>query len=158
MSQADRVAFIEDVRCALYCSKIISYAQGYMLLRAADRERHWNLNMGAIALMWSGGCIIRSVFLGDIKKAFSRDGALTNLLLDDFFAAAIRRYQGSWRRALVRAIELGIPTPAFSTALAFYDGYRTERLPRQSAAGAARFLWCSHVREGGSAARQVLPH
>jgi 6-phosphogluconate dehydrogenase len=125
----ERAAFIEDVRRALYCSKIISYAQGYMLLRAADHERHWALDMGAIALMWSGGCIIRSVFLGDIKQAFDRDPKLANLLLDDFFAGAIQRYQASWRRALVRAIELGIPTPAFSTALAFYDGYRSERLP-----------------------------
>jgi 6-phosphogluconate dehydrogenase len=124
-----RAVFVEDVRRALYCSKIISYAQGYMLLRAADGERHWKLDMGAIALMWSGGCIIRSIFLGDIKRAFDHEPSLVNLLLDDFFSSAIQRYQGSWRRALVHAIELGIPTPALSTALAFYDGYRSERLP-----------------------------
>ena len=121
--------FIEDVRRALYCSKIISYAQGYMLLRAAAKERGWNLDLGGIALTWSGGCIIRSVFLGDIKKAFDKNPALENLLLDGFFSGAIERYQASWRRALVAAIGLGIPTPAFSTALAFYDGYRSERLP-----------------------------
>ena len=121
--------FVENVRRALYCSKIISYAQGYMLLRAADKERNWNLNMGEIALLWSGGCIIRSVFLGDIKKAFAKNANLENLLADDFFSAALNKYQMSWRKAQIRAIELGIPTPAFSTALAFYDGYRTQRLP-----------------------------
>ena len=121
--------FVENVRRALYCSKIISYAQGYMLLRAADEQRNWNLNMGAIALLWSGGCIIRSVFLGDIKKAFAKNAKLENLLVDDFFSTAINKYQMSWRRAQIHAIELGIPAPAFSTALAFYDGYRTKRLP-----------------------------
>ena len=126
---ADRVAFIEEVRRALYCSKIISYAQGYMLLRAAAKENGWNLNMGGIALMWRGGCIIRSRFLGKIKEAFDKDRALTNLLLDSFFSAAINTYQNSWRKALTHAIALGVPTPAFSTALAFFDGYRAERLP-----------------------------
>ena len=121
--------FVENVRRALYCSKIISYAQGYMLLRAADEERNWNLNMGAIALLWSGGCIIRSAFLGDIKKAFAKNAKLENLLADDFFSTAINKYQMSWRKAQIHAIELGIPAPAFSTALAFYDGYRTKRLP-----------------------------
>jgi 6-phosphogluconate dehydrogenase len=121
--------FIENVRRALYCSKMISYAQGYMLLRAAEKERGWALNMGGIALMWSGGCIIRSIFLGDIKKAFDKDSKLENLLTDDFFSGALNKYQPSWRKALTHAIELGIPTPAFSTALAFYDGYRTARLP-----------------------------
>ena len=122
-------AFIEEVRRALYCSKMISYAQGYMLLRAAEKEQGWTLNMGGVALMWRGGCIIRSAFLGDIKKAFDKDPKLTNLLLDDFFSGALNRYQESWRKALIHAIELGVPTPAFSTALAFYDGYRTARLP-----------------------------
>jgi 6-phosphogluconate dehydrogenase len=121
--------FIESVRRALYCSKIISYAQGYMLLRAAAKERAWKLNLGAIALMWSGGCIIRSVFLGDIKKAFDKDPALENLLTDNFFSGALNQYQMSWRKALTHSIALGIPTPAFSTALAFFDGYRAARLP-----------------------------
>jgi 6-phosphogluconate dehydrogenase len=125
----DRTAFIEDVRRALYCSKIISYAQGYMLLRAAAKENGWNLNMGGIALMWRGGCIIRSRFLGNIKAAFDKNPGLTNLLLDSFFFTALNQYQASWRKAQVHAIELGVPTPAFSTALAFFDGYRAERLP-----------------------------
>jgi 6-phosphogluconate dehydrogenase len=126
---ADKKTFIEDVRRALYCSKIISYAQGYMLLRAAEKEYGWSLNMGAIALMWRGGCIIRSVFLADIKAAYDKDPDLRNLLLDEFFSSALNRYHGGWRKAIVSAIEVGVPTPAFSTALAFYDGYRTERLP-----------------------------
>ena len=125
----DRTAFIEDVRRALYCSKIISYAQGYMLLRAAAKENGWNLNMGGIALMWRGGCIIRSRFLSKIKDAFDKSPNLTNLLLDSFFFSAVNQYQTSWRKALTDAITLGVPTPAFSTALAFFDGYRAERLP-----------------------------
>lgn len=128
-THVDPAQFIEDVRRALYCSKMISYAQGYMLLRDAAREQGWNLNMGGIALMWRGGCIIRSRFLGKIKDAYDRDPKLSNLLLDDFFADVLIRYQPSWRKAVIRAIELGVPTPAFSTALAFYDGYRTGRLP-----------------------------
>ena len=125
----DRKAFIENVRRALYCSKMISYAQGYMLLRAAAKENGWNLNMGGIALMWRGGCIIRSQFLGKIKLAYDKNPALENLLLDSFFSGAINRYQASWRKALIHAVKLGIPTPAFSTALAFFDGFRTGRLP-----------------------------
>jgi len=127
--ESDRIAFIEDVRRALYCSKIISYAQGYMLLKAAAKENGWNLNLGGIALMWRGGCIIRSRFLGKIKEAFDNNKAIDNLLLNNFFSSALNGYQASWRRALVHAIELGVPTPAFSTALAFFDGYRTLRLP-----------------------------
>jgi 6-phosphogluconate dehydrogenase len=129
ISPAQKKEFVEHVRSALYCSKIISYAQGYMLLRAAGKERGWKLNLGEIALMWSGGCIIRSVFLGDIKKAFEKNVELDNLLMDGFFSSAIGKYQSGWRKALVHAIEMGIPTPAFSTALAFYDGYRTQSLP-----------------------------
>jgi 6-phosphogluconate dehydrogenase len=129
LTVADKKQFIEDVRRALYCSKMVSYAQGYMLLRAAEKDQGWHLNMGGIALMWRGGCIIRSVFLGDIKAAFDKNPDLTNLLLDDFFSSALNKYQASWRKAIVHGIEIGVPTPAFSTALAFYDGYRTERLP-----------------------------
>jgi 6-phosphogluconate dehydrogenase len=125
----NRAELIEDVRRALYCSKIISYAQGYMLLRAAARENGWHLNLGGIALMWRGGCIIRSRFLGKIKEAFDKNPDLENLLLDSFFSAALNQYQASWRKAQIHAIELGVPTPAFSTALAFYDGYRAGRLP-----------------------------
>ena len=125
----DRKGFIEDVRRALYCSKVISYAQGYMLLREAAKEQGWNLNMGGIALMWRGGCIIRSRFLGKIKEAYDKNPRLTNLLLDEFFSNVLNKYQESWRHAIIHAIGYGVPTPAFSTALAFYDGYRTERLP-----------------------------
>jgi 6-phosphogluconate dehydrogenase len=125
----NRAEFIEDVRRALYCSKLISYAQGYMLLRDAAKEQGWNLNMGGIALMWRGGCIIRSRFLGKIKEAYDKNPKLLNLLLDDFFSKTLNEYQGSWRRGVAHAIEYGVPTPAFSTALAFFDGYRTERLP-----------------------------
>jgi 6-phosphogluconate dehydrogenase len=127
--ESDRIAFIEDVRRALYCSKIISYAQGYMQLKAAAKDNGWNLNMGGIALMWRGGCIIRSRFLGKIKEAFDTNPAIDNLLLDHFFSNALNQYQASWRKAIVHAVELGVPTPAFSTALAFFDGYRTARLP-----------------------------
>ena len=126
---ADRAKFIEDVRRALFSSKIISYAQGYMLLRAAAKENGWNLNMGGIALMWRGGCIIRSQFLGKIKDAFKKNPALDNLLLDRFFSRVVNKYHASWRRAVIAAIKMGVPTPAFSTALAFFDGYRAERLP-----------------------------
>src|SRR6202789_3013129 len=125
----DKAEFIENVRRALYCSKMISYAQGYMLLREAAKEQGWHLNMGGIALMWRGGCIIRSAFLGDIKKAFDKNPKLQNLLMDDFFSGALNKYQASWRKAIIHSIEIGVPMPAFSTALAFYDGYRCERLP-----------------------------
>jgi 6-phosphogluconate dehydrogenase len=129
LTVSEKKEFIEDVRRALYCSKMISYAQGYMLLRAVEKEMKWNLNMGGIALMWRGGCIIRSVFLGDIKKAFDKNPKLENLLMDDFFSSALSRYQASWRKAIIHAIEIGVPMPAFTTALSFYDGYRCERLP-----------------------------
>jgi 6-phosphogluconate dehydrogenase len=125
----DRQGFIEDVRRALYCSKVVSYAQGYMLLREVAKEQGWNLNLGGIALMWRGGCIIRSRFLGKIKEAFDKNPQLTNLLVDEFFSKLLNEYQPSWRRAVIQAIEYGVPTPAFSTALSFYDGFRTARLP-----------------------------
>ena len=125
----DRKAFIEDVRRALYCSKMISYAQGYMLLREAAKDQGWNLNFGGIALMWRGGCIIRSRFLEKIKAAYDKNPKLTNLLVDEFFSNLLNDYQGSWRSAIIKAIQIGVPTPAFSTALSFYDGYRTGRLP-----------------------------
>ena len=125
----DRAAWIEDIRKALYASKIISYAQGYMLMREAAKEHKWNLNNGGIALMWRGGCIIRSVFLGEIKRAFDKNPNLTNLLLDPFFKKAIKGCQRSWRKVIATAVKKGIPVPAFSTALAFFDGFRAERLP-----------------------------
>jgi 6-phosphogluconate dehydrogenase len=127
--RGDQKKLIEDIRQALYASKIISYAQGYMLMRAAAKEYGWNLNYGGVALMWRGGCIIRSVFLGKIKEAFDRNSKLTNLLLDPFFKSAIKTSQRSWRNVVATAAKKGIPVPAFSTALAFYDSYRSERLP-----------------------------
>ncbi len=126
--RGDKEKFINDLRQALYASKIISYAQGYQLMRAAAVEHHWNLNYGGIALMWRGGCIIRSVFLGKIKDAFTKNPKLENLLLDPFFRKAVRQAQGSWRRVVIAAAKLGIPIPTISSALAFYDGFRHERL------------------------------
>jgi 6-phosphogluconate dehydrogenase len=157
VAAGQRAGFIEDVRRALYCSKIISYAQGYMLLRAADRERNWQLKMGEIALMWSGGCIIRSAFLGDIKRAFDRNPGLENLLMDEFFSAAVNNYQAGWRQTLMRAIELGIPTPAFSSALAFYDGYRCTRLPA-NLLQAQRDFFGAHTYERVDKPRGVFFH
>jgi len=121
--------FIEDVRKALYASKICSYAQGFQLLRAAAQEYKWDLNYGQIALMWRGGCIIRAKFLGDIKDAFDNDPALPNLLLAPFFKDVIEDCQNSWRRTIATAVQLGIPVPAFSSALAYFDSYRSARLP-----------------------------
>ena len=127
--EGDKTAFVNDLRDALYAAKIISYTQGYMLMRAAAGEYGWNLNNGGIALMWRGGCIIRSVFLGKIKDAFERDPSLSNLLLDPYFREEIEAAQPAWRRVVARAVEMGIPVPAMSSALAFYDGYRNARLP-----------------------------
>jgi len=129
MTISERDELIDDLEDALYASKIVSYAQGYQLLRAAAKTYGWNLNYGGIALMWRGGCIIRSVFLGKIKDAFDANPELTNLLLDPFFTNAVTQAQESWRRVIVKAVELGIPMPAMSSALAYYDGYRAERLP-----------------------------
>jgi 6-phosphogluconate dehydrogenase len=127
--KGDQKQLIEQIRQALYASKIVSYAQGYMLMRAAAKEHKWNLNYGGIALMWRGGCIIRSAFLGKIKEAFDKDAQLSNLLLAPFFRKAIKDSQRSWRKVVSLAARKGIPVPAFSTALAFYDSYRSERLP-----------------------------
>jgi 6-phosphogluconate dehydrogenase len=121
--------FIRDLEQALYASKIMSYTQGYMLFRAAAKEYGWNLNYGGIALMWRGGCIIRSVFLGKIKEAFDENPALENLLLSPYFTEQVCSAQAGWRRVVSRAVKTGIPTPAMSSALAFFDGYRHERLP-----------------------------
>ena len=125
----DTEAFVDDLRQALFAAKIVSYAQGYMLMRAAAKEYGWNLNNGGIALMWRGGCIIRSAFLGKIKEAFDRDPELSNLLLDPYFKKQIEAAQSAWRRVVAKAVELGIPVPAMSSALAFFDGYRHGRLP-----------------------------
>ncbi len=125
----DKKEFIEDIRQALFASKIVSYAQGYVLMREAAKEYKWNLNNGGIALMWRGGCIIRSVFLGKIKEAFDKNPTLTNLLLDPYFKEKVDAAQSGWRRVVGAAVANGIPVPALTTALAYFDGYRSERLP-----------------------------
>lgn len=127
--EGDKKAFLDDLKNALYASKMVSYAQGYALMNAAAEEYGWDLNYGGIALMWRGGCIIRSVFLNKIKEAFDTNPALKNLLLDPFFKEKIVASQASWRRIVASAISNGIPVPALSTALAYFDGYRSERLP-----------------------------
>jgi 6-phosphogluconate dehydrogenase len=125
----DRKAFVDDLRSALYASKIISYAQGYTLMRAAAKTNGWDLNYGGIALLWRGGCIIRSVFLGKIKEAFDRNPELPNLLLDPFFRERVESAQMNWRKVCGTALIHGVPIPALTAALTYYDGYRCERLP-----------------------------
>ena len=127
--EGDKGAFLACIRDALYASKIISYAQGFMLMRAAAQEYGWNLNYGGVALMWRGGCIIRSVFLGEIKQAYVRNPDLANLLFDAYFQAEIDAAQPGWRQTAARAAQAGIPIPTISSALAFYDGLRHDRLP-----------------------------
>ena len=125
----DRAAFVRDLRDALYAAKIVSYAQGYALMRQAARTYGWQLNNGGIALMWRGGCIIRSAFLGKIKEAFDRRPDLTNLLLDPFFKEKVLTAQAGWRRVVAAAVTNGIPVPSMGAALSYFDGYRAERLP-----------------------------
>lgn len=127
--KGDKQAFLNDLEKALYASKIVSYAQGFTLLRAAAAEYKWNLNYGGIALLWRGGCIIRSIFLGKIKEAFDKNPNLSNLLLDPFFKGKIEQSQDGWRRVISTAVMNGIWVPAFSTALNYFDGYRNSRLP-----------------------------
>ena len=127
--EGDKAAFIECIRKALYASKIISYAQGYAVMRSAAKTHGWNLNYGGIALMWRGGCIIRSVFLGKIKEAFDKDPELVNLLMDDYFAETISQLVPAWREVIAYAVKVGIPVPAFASALSYFDGYTTEALP-----------------------------
>ena len=125
----DRAEFIECIRKALYASKIVSYAQGYALMRAAAKTYGWNLNYGGIALMWRGGCIIRSVFLGKIKEAYDKNGELDNLLMDSYFADTVKALIPAWRKVVAYAVSAGIPMPAFSSALSWFDGYTSEKLP-----------------------------
>jgi 6-phosphogluconate dehydrogenase len=127
--EGHRAEVVEMIRQALYASKICSYAQGFQLMRAAAQEHNWKLNFGEIALMWRSGCIIRAQFLGDIKEAFDKEPHLANLLLSPYFKQAIEKNQDAWRQVIVMAVRAGIPVPAFSSALAYYDGYRSERLP-----------------------------
>jgi 6-phosphogluconate dehydrogenase len=125
----DKKAFIEQIRHALFASKICSYAQGFVQLQYAAKEHDWPLNYGDCALLWRGGCIIRAVFLDRIKEAFDKDPKLENLLLAPYFTSAVEKAQDSWRNVVATAARLGIPVPAFSAALCYYDGYRRERLP-----------------------------
>lgn len=127
--EGDRKTFSESIRAALYSSKIISYAQGFMLMEQASREYKWKLNYGAVALMWRGGCIIRSQFLKNIKEAFTHNPSLKSLLLDPYFIEELKKRQKGWREVVAKSAELGIPCPCFSTALTFFDGYRTANLP-----------------------------
>ena len=125
----DRAAVLESLRMALYASKIVSYAQGYALMRTAAKTNGWNLNYGGIALMWRGGCIIRSVFLGKIKEAFDKNPALENLLLDEYFCRTLKELIPAWREVVALAVKTGIPMPAFSSALSWFDGYTSASLP-----------------------------
>src|SRR5260370_42445495 len=153
----DREAFIRDVEMALYASKIISYAQGFALLNAMAKESGWTINNGAVALMWRGGCIIRSVFLGKIKEAFDRNPKLTNLLVDPYFAAEIDRAQPGWRRTISTGVAAGIPLPGMSAALSYFDGYRCARLPA-NLLQAQRDYFGAHTYERVDRPRgQILP-
>ena len=127
--KGDKTKFADSIADALYASKIISYAQGFMLMRRASLDHQWQLNFGSIALMWRGGCIIRSRFLGKIKDAFEQNPALTNLLLDSFFVGEMTRCEKAWRSVVLESILKAIPIPCMSSALNFFDGYRAKRLP-----------------------------
>ncbi len=142
----DKTQLITAVRDALYCSKICSYAQGFQLMREAQREYNWSLNFGEIAQIWRGGCIIRAAFLQKITEAFENDPYLANLLLDSYFNDCIKKYQDNWRKVISYAIEIGIPVPTFSSALSYYDGYRNQRLP-QNLLQAQRDYFGAHTYE-----------
>ena len=129
MLSSDRAQWIESIKQALYASKIVSYAQGYALMRAQAKTSGWNLNYGGVALMWRGGCIIRSAFLGKIKEAFDRDPALSNLLLDSYFAGVVKACVPAWRNVVSAAVQAGVPLPAMSAALNYFDGYTCASLP-----------------------------
>lgn len=156
-SESEKADFIENIRCALLASKIISYAQGYVLMRSAAKTYSWNLNYGGIALMWRGGCIIRSVFLGRIKKAFDADPSLTNLLLDRYFKEKIASLVPAWRKVVAAAVMSGIPTPAFASALTYYDGYRCAFLPA-NLLQAQRDYFGAHTYERLDSPRGVFFH
>ena len=153
----NRGEFVDDLREAVYASKIISYTQGYMLMRVAAQEYRWNLNYGGIAQMWRGGCIIRSAFLGKIKRAYERTPDLVNLLLDPYFKRQIMAAQPGWRRVIARAVQRGIPVPTMSSALAFFDGYRREWLPA-NLVQAQRDYFGAHTYERVDQPRGVFFH
>ena len=157
LSAEERKAAVENIRCALLASKIVSYAQGYMLMRAAAEENGWDLNYGGIALMWRGGCIIRSSFLGKIKEAYDKSPLLPNLLLDDYFTAKMRSLEKGWRSTVALAISSGVPVPAFAAALSWFDGWRTERLP-QNLLQAQRDYFGAHTYERTDSPRGEFFH
>jgi 6-phosphogluconate dehydrogenase len=142
----DRQTLLEAIHDALYCSKICSYAQGFQLMREAQNEYDWTLNFGEIAQIWRGGCIIRAVFLQKITEAYRREADLANLLLDPYFKDAIDRAQGNWRRVVALAAQHGVPTPSFASSLAYYDSYRSGRLP-QNLLQAQRDYFGAHTYE-----------
>jgi 6-phosphogluconate dehydrogenase len=145
-TSGDRDAFIRDIRDALYASKVVAYAQGFDQMLAAAKEFGWTLHPGEIATIWRGGCIIRARFLDRIREAYEQHPDLQNLLLAPYFTEAVRKGQEGWRRVIAEAVRLGIPTPAFSSALAYYDGYRRERLPA-NLIQAQRDLFGAHTYE-----------
>jgi 6-phosphogluconate dehydrogenase len=136
----DKENFIQAIHDALYCSKICSYAQGFQLMREAQQEYDWTLNFGEIAKIWRGGCIIRARFLQKITEAYNNDAGLANLLLDPYFRGEIEKNQANWRGVIAAAVQAGIPTPCFSSALAYYDSYRSERLPANLLQGQRDFF------------------
>jgi 6-phosphogluconate dehydrogenase len=153
----DRQAFLNDLEQAVYAAKMLSYTQGYMLMRSAAQENHWDLNYGGIALLWRGGCIIRARFLGKIKTAFDKNPELANLLLDPYFKAEVEAAQSSWRRVVARAVEAGIPVPAISSTLSFFDGYRSGWLPA-NLVQAQRDYFGAHTYQRVDAAEDQLFH
>ncbi len=153
----NKQVLISAIRDALYCSKICSYAQGFQLMREAQKEYNWTLNFGEIAKIWRGGCIIRAAFLQKITEAYGKDPNLANLLLDDYFKECLDIYQSSWRKVISLAIESGIPVPTFSSAIAYYDGYRSERLP-QNLLQAQRDYFGAHTYERTDEARGKFFH
>ncbi len=153
----DREAFVESIRKALYASKIISYTQGFQLMRTAAKTNGWNLNYGGIALMWRGGCIIRSAFLGRIREAFEKDPALDNLLTDGYFRSVLRELLPAWREVASWALKAGIPAPAFTAALSWFDGYTTARLPA-NLLQAQRDYFGAHTYERTDAPKGVFFH
>ena len=155
--EGDKEEFIENIRKALYASKIISYAQGYTLMRTAAKTYGWNLNYGGIALMWRGGCIIRSVFLGKIKEAFEKNPELENLLMDDYFAETIKTLVPAWREVVSYVVKAGVPAPAFASALSYFDGYTTKRLPA-NLLQAQRDYFGAHTYERIDQPRGVMFH
>ena len=153
----NKQVLVSAIRDALYCSKICSYAQGFQLMREAQKEYNWTLNFGEIAKIWRGGCIIRAAFLQKITEAYIKDPNLANLLLDDYFKECLDIYQSSWRKVISLAIESGIPVPTFSSAIAYYDGYRSERLP-QNLLQAQRDYFGAHTYERTDEARGKFFH